>query len=251
MVVLFGLTLYSGAIPPMMVAQSGSMMHGDDNQLNTIDTGDLIVYEKVHWGGVHGQVTAWVEKVSRHYGAFGDVIIFEKNGEGGTPILHRAVAWMEVNWSRNTPSYDIPDLGIYNVTDEVVVEDYPAFGVNGKETMDLVIDISLILDVFKFENKEPFSGYITKGDHNSVADQNHLVDYPVAASWVLGKARGEVPWYGLPKLLWDGELSEDNPAPGNSWGMFFVSLLVVFTGILTIDISANILCLSARKRKKA
>ena len=109
-VVVFLLTFaYSGNWPPMVVIESGSMEH-DNNPLyeepgythiGTIDTGDLVIVKKAGKGDIvtylQGKKTDY-----KRYGDYGDVIIYYKNGikefEGSpvTPVIHRAMAWVDV-----------------------------------------------------------------------------------------------------------------------------------------------------------
>src|SRR6266571_7570283 len=46
-IVIGSIFWYSGTWPPMVVIESGSMMHGSDSSLGIIDTGDLTLVKKV------------------------------------------------------------------------------------------------------------------------------------------------------------------------------------------------------------
>ena len=71
------------------------MIHSEDGEIGSIDAGDLIL--------VHDQpadtIVTFAEATNPKFTAYGyeqhgmpgDVIIYSKNGEGGTPIIHRAI----------------------------------------------------------------------------------------------------------------------------------------------------------------
>jgi len=40
----------------------------------------------------------------KEYGDFGNVIVYRKNGKAETPVIHRAIAWIEYNASASNPS---------------------------------------------------------------------------------------------------------------------------------------------------
>jgi ribosomal protein S27AE len=83
------------------------------------------------------------------------------------------------------------------------------------------------------------SGFITKGDHNSQTDQMYAGGGPVDLTWVVGKARGEIPWFGLLKLWSTGSLG--SPAPPNSVTNLWIALGVIVATPIAIDISMTIL----------
>jgi signal peptidase len=81
----------------------------------------------------------------------------------------------------------------------------------------------------------PSSGYLTKGDHNAHIDQPWL-SAPVDPSWVIGVARGEVPWIGLIGMGFRAALSEIgiaptdvdlNSVPTDCWVMLTVILVLI------------------------
>ena len=58
-------------------------------------------------------------------------------------------------------------------------------------------------------------------------DQNSgICPEPIKTDWVVAKAAGELPWFGLIKLSFSGTLGE-NPAPANSWVMLIVSIALL------------------------
>ena len=87
--------VHTGSMPPLVVVESKSMIHNEAGEIGSIDAGDLIL--------VHNQPTDTIVTFAEatdvnhpaygysQHGLEGDVIIYAKNGEGGTPIIHRAI----------------------------------------------------------------------------------------------------------------------------------------------------------------
>ena len=170
-------------------------------------------------------ITTWAEgkeKGYKTYGEFGDVIIYDKNGKGGTPVIHRAIVHIQVNKTRESGdpfTFDVPEWGIYNQT-------------------KIEYDIPELNLQINYQPPSGHEGYLTKGDNratNADIDQessitdNSKYKNPVEQvlfDWVLGVARGEIPWFGLIKL----KLNE-NPnieqAPDNSWTNLKISLFLL------------------------
>jgi signal peptidase I len=250
-VVLVLLWGYTGSWPPFVVVQSGSMMHHEtDSQYGAVDTGDLILYRNVDKSVIQSETTSWVDHEEKHYGTWGDVLIFEKNGEDSTPMIHRAVVWLEVNLAdydantRRGATYDIPSMGLQAQSGKVVIADYPAFATNSSETTDLEIDLGQILDKYHEQGQKPKSGYITKGDNNPRIDQPDIC-MPVVDEWVMGKGGGEIPWLGLISLIYK---DNPDPIPRNSilWSAF---TLIILFGI-SINLEIVIKMIKKRRKKK-
>ena len=243
--VLLAMYAYTGQWPPLVVIESDSMMHGDENHshIGTIDTGDLVLVQKVD--SIADVVTYTEGYVSGHrtYGDYGDVIVYEPDGsEIATPIIHRAMIYLEVNddessyrsdslralsaskWSTSNPT-DTWDhitgaIYIYHVgyKDRVVVIDTDSLG-------------------FPLR-----SGFITKGDHNDAIDQPGRSDN-VELSWIVGKARGEIPWFGLLKL-WSTHTLK-SAAPANSVTNLWICLGLMILAPIIIDVG-----LTYREKKR-
>jgi hypothetical protein len=85
----------------------------------------------------------------------------------------------------------------------------------------------------------PHSGFITKGDNsitNRVPDQETSICYhkPVKPEWVIGVAKGEIPWLGLISLLVsDREALADVPVI--IWVFMIIELAVIFVILDLID----------------
>lgn len=232
-IILAALWAYTGQFPhsPMVVVTSESMTHDNPpfGRIGTIDPGDLVLVKKIN--GKDDVITRG-RKGNPHtkhytYGDYGDVIIYipDKNhdgkmDEGATPIIHRAICWIQKN---PDGTYTVEEYDLYNVT-SITIKDKD----------------------FTIENYRPkHSGFITKGDHNKAADQSPYggLSTPVKPEWIIGKARGEIPWFGLIKLIFFGNEGVHGEsdwvrignayAPKDEWICLGISLFVII-GIPTI-----------------
>jgi len=241
-IVLGSLYVYGGRWPPMVVVESESMQHDDDlSSIHVIDTGDLTLVRTLDKAG---EITTWVEGRGsgyRTYSEFGDVIIYHKNGlTETTPIIHRAI--VRVLYDPASGGFDVPSLdGVDDVRDEFVIEGFHSYHSGRMETIDLVINVSVILNNFRASGQEPHGGIITKGDHNREVDQYSLPAWtgqgpppegtsrlvePVQDAWVVGVARGEIPWFGLIKLWARGQTQQNQP-PANSGPDLIISVALL------------------------
>jgi len=238
-ILIVSLYAYTQNWPPLVVIESGSMRHSKDSQIGVIDAGDMVLVKKIH--SRHDVVT-YVEgrKIGYvRYGGYGDVIIYRKNGYTDiTPVIHRAIVWVEYNDSSG--NFDAPDLGLYNVS-QIIIDNY------FRDGRALVINLSAV---------PKNSGFITMGDNNGMYDQAWMSDGhgrrvgPIMVEWVVGKAVGEIPWFGGIKLY----LTDKNPrdgygkeaVPDNSWRNLKISIII----LITIPITADIVSYVIAKRKK-
>lgn len=236
MSVLWGVTGQPFPQPPLVVIESGSMMHDDAGfgKVGTIDPGDLVFVMAVDSrGDVMTAASRRAEAIQyRTYGYFGDVLIYhpDKTGDGSiddpqdkleTPIIHRAMGWVAYNASADT--YRVQEYGI---------KDEP----------------SITISELGLSNYQPeSSGFITKGDNNNVCDQvSNICPLPVKVDWIIGKAAGEIPWFGLIKLALFGNPGAipDNgwitigfaTAPADCWIMLGVSLSILISVPVTLDV---------------
>lgn len=252
-VIMLVLYSYCGIWPPMVVIESGSMEHPPSifeqrSYVGIIDTGDMVFVKKLN--ASYGQeVMTYVQgEATGHstYGSFGDVVIYRPNGlenqADGTPvipIIHRLVVWLELNTSHINPdfdgvdyanySFDIPSLNIYDSRDSFNITNY------GYEQDTITINLGLnfgLLHYYEDAHIVPHGGYITMGDNNApYYDQPYSGVYePVLPEWIIGKAWGELPWFGLIKL-WANGVNTSN-VPSNSWtgliGTICLLLLIPF-----------------------
>lgn len=92
---IFGLYAHTGSMPPLVVVESSSMIHDIDGEVGSIDAGDLVlVHDNTFDSIVTFAEATDIDNPNHGYsqhGLEGDVIIYKKNGEGGTPIIHRAI----------------------------------------------------------------------------------------------------------------------------------------------------------------
>jgi signal peptidase I len=111
--------------------------------------------------------------------------------------------------------------------------------------------IGTALFVFqKNAQRYPHGGYITMGDHNVVGtgaanDQERgICSQPVEFGWVIGVARGELPWFGAIKLWFGGNTVG---VPQNTWSYLFASIVLIILVPVILDI---IIDYSRRKRRE-
>ncbi|MEM3397339.1 MAG: S26 family signal peptidase [Thermoplasmata archaeon] len=246
---------YSGLWPFLVVVESGSMQHSAESQIGVIDTGDMVLVKKL---GSTSEITTYIQgKISGYstYGSYGDVIVYKKNGhDDATPVIHRAVLFLKYNATAN--AFDIPELntpslvpnkdwGItgseprwYAIASKIWIANY------GHARINLTINLAGILSNVGSRH----DGYITLGDNNRGAiDQTNLLYHdelvqPVKFEWIVGVARGELPWFGALKLLFTGNAQY---VPANSWMFLQISIALIILVPFLVDY-----WLEKRARKK-
>jgi len=242
--VLGTLTLYTHVWPPMVVVESGSMMHADADvpygRFGTIDPGDMVLVKKLD--GPRDAET-YAEGGRDRFGKSGDVLVYyPQNNRGRVPIIHRAMTWVDVQGTGVDRSYRLMWEGTEQVFDERGIF-LPELGFDSTRGYS------------REEGYKPSaSGYLTRGDNpvtNRVADQAMGLASVVEPEWVQGKARGELPWFGLIKLAVSA--CESPPcnqrsvpptwsrifyaaAPTDLWVMLAVALAVVIVLPLAYDV---------------
>ena len=246
---------YTGLWPPLVVVESDSMMHSNDNTsyIGAIDTGDLVLVKDVDSvTDIHTYMDGYTSG-HKTYGDYGDVVIYRVNGQlTSTPIIHRAMIYLQGNAdgvSYSAPSLrDIPDeddkWSTSNPSDtwDHLTSTLTIRNVGYRDT-STSIDIGRIITAFRQYSTLP-SGYITKGDHNLNVDQSLASRYsPVKLDWVVGIARGEMPWFGLLKLWATDSLG--SPAPENSVRNLWISMAFIVAAPIVVDV-----VLTFRMRKK-
>jgi len=149
----------TGSWPFMVAVQSGSMEPH-------IHVGDVIFLLSPE----RKQVITFVEGKSKGYemfGNYGDVIVYKPNGNGGTPIIHRAIAYVKRG--------DFIPILI-------------------KKNNSYILAYSNV----RAEN----DGYITQGDANPIPDQLAGVK-PVKKNWIIGVAVFRIPYIGYVRLIFN------------------------------------------------
>ena len=163
----------SGLWPPIVAIESESMSPN-------MKTGDLVfVVEENRWTGANsyadtGITTHQVGQSTdyRTFNEYGDVIVYNPNGNAReTPVIHRAQFWVE----KGEDWHSKADSNHLQARDCEELRMCPA----------------------------PNDGFITLGDNNRYYDQSNQMQLssPVQSSWIVGKAKVRVPWFGWPRLL--------------------------------------------------
>jgi signal peptidase len=255
-IVLLSLWTYGGRWPPMVVVESESMQHSNTySSVGVIDTGDLTFVRTLQRS--HG-VVPWVQGekdgYSRH-GGYGDVIVYHKNGlTSVTPIIHRAIVWIE--WNASAQGYDVPSMGLGGVRGGFTIRDLPSYNTGEREDIDLWVNVSVIINNFKtVSGRTPHSGYLTKGDHNREIDQVSLPAWtslgtppvgltrlvePVEKGWIVGVARGELPWFGLIKLWVNGQTGQRSMPSNSGPDLGLTVALLLFVPMLFDVVAAEL-----------
>ncbi|MFH0815573.1 MAG: hypothetical protein V1934_01975 [Methanobacteriota archaeon] len=248
-IIMGGLYAYSGVWPPLVVVESGSMQHSDTvSSVGVIDTGDMVLVRSIK---SHNQVTTYIdgrENGMSNYGDYGHVIVYRPYGnKTKVPIIHRAVAWVEVNDTRvqqlpngridwGNYSFDVPVLGEVGMN----ILEFPIQGY-GYAEVTITIDLRTILRWQELKGKLPHDGFVTAGDHNIVKYhggydqlQPTICADLVAPDWVIGIAFGELPWVGLLKLMVSGGAGSE--VPSNSWWMLGLAVFLALAVPFSIDL---------------
>ncbi|MBU2565533.1 MAG: S26 family signal peptidase [Candidatus Thermoplasmatota archaeon] len=242
LIIVAAMFAYTGVWPPMVVIESGSMMHDDSSygKIGAIDPGDFTFVKKVN--GRNDVITYYQgEKTGyKTYSDYGDVIVYVKNGVGGTPVIHRAMCWVEVNITDNETFYDVPELDYYHLSAITIAE----------------------LNLHNYNPNVNHSGFLTKGDANNGCDQDSSAGIEdelgrkvgiVKLEWIIGKARGEIPWFGGIKLSvddWSGGTNNAGNVAQDCWVMLGISILILFTLPIAADYSFQLLSLKKQEKKK-
>lgn len=252
--VFVALWAYSGVWPPIVVVESSSMQHDDfSSSVGVIDTGDLVIVQNTN---SRKEVETYVQgECSGHstYGDSGDVIIYNERGGGDKPIIHRALIYLEFNTTTNN-SFDVPSLEcdkwVYgvnwwiltgpgseprNLTTSLTIRLSSAH-----RNLNVTLNLGNLLNDIKTDDDWNDGGFIAMGDNNDHPD-NSLIKH----EWIIGKARGELPWFGLIKLSVSGDIpwgnvcsapSERGCAADNSWISLIVALVVLIAVPIALDV---------------
>ena len=253
---LVAMFAYTGLWPPLVVVESNSMMHGDDNtsHVGAIDTGDLVLVKKVTKPSDIATYADGLSNGHKTYGDYGDVVVYKKFGSDvGTPIIHRAMIYLEANADgqsyRSESLRDAPpsawSLTVENdtwdhITGRIILNDV------GYTHLPIGIDVGSILTRAEFGGTAPVNVFVTKGDHNTDTDLTYWG--PVEFGWVVGKARGEIPWFGLLKL-WSTD-SLGAAAPPNSVRDLWISIILIVVTPIAVDLALTIRDKRSERRRK-
>jgi signal peptidase len=171
-----------GLWTPMVAVESGSMVPN-------MNIGDIIIVQ----GSSRTEVIPWDEAEKINYTAFnnpGDVILYRPYGKERIGLLDQAEMLLGMPYPQNKATPIIHRALRYVEKGDPMWEGGP---------------------------QAPFAGYITKGDHNNVIDQQagrivsisndtytvEGISYltPVKKEWVIGVARVKIPLVGYIRLI--------------------------------------------------
>ena len=206
---VLGLWAHTGTMPPLVVVESSSMIHEENGEVGSIDAGDLILVMDTPYDNIITFAEASDRSNKYHgyetHGMEGDVIIYHKNGDEGTPIIHRAILRVEPSQTTSpnrlaaNDSDHCPNGGTWDsaVEDEdgeigtcVLTWSVPGTNVTDSETITIRFDgynagyydckrmahanVEPYLVVWNWQPKH--SGIVTLGDNNQCSvDQGGLV----------------------------------------------------------------------------
>lgn len=243
---LVSLWAYTDNWPPVYVVESSSMQHGPSDVLGLLNTGDLLLAQKTDASRVIpyevGSQTGYTT-----YGEYGDVVLYYPNGQTGiSPIIHRAILYLE--WSPQTNSFNLTELASLTCT----FSNHPFYrtwstlggcgttGVSGNLSLYGIGWRSANLTV-TLSTLGTHSGFLTMGDNNLAAGASAVgePDQPTLSSlvepaWMIGVARGMIPWFGSLKLLLQGDSAM---VPAQSWQYLGATLAALVLGGLGLHLA--------------
>ncbi len=266
-IILGGIYLYTGVWPPLVVVESSSMQHSHTTSyIGVIDTGDLVFVKAV---GGRSDITTYLQgRASGYstYGDYGDVIIFRlAQDPSATPIIHRAIMYVIPNGTcGNAICANVPDLALlppsqwegyrngvavstpYGLTSVTIHE------MGWQHNLGITFNLAGLLGAFPGQ-----AGYVTMGDNNAydhcmTTQDPCSMDYgpPYDTGWfpaqgdVIGVARGEIPWFGLLKLVLSPAPGcapqgwGDPCAPANSWTDLAISIVFLIALPFIVEAAA-------------
>ncbi len=238
-ILLVSLFAYTANWPPVYVVESNSMQHGSGDHVGYLNAGDIVLAQRVSQSTIVPYVQGW-QTGFMTYGEYGDVLLYYPDGSSKTtPIIHRAIIYLQFN----------PKTGAYNatgLTGDACGNDTGAFystpgtlhdcGTTNLDDVLYLNDVggrSVTVDFSRVADLGEHSGYLTLGDNNSLPDQLPALGTAPLSSlvepgWVIGVARGMIPWFGAFKLLLDGN---SQYVPDASWEYLGLSIAgIIFAG---------------------
>lgn len=244
-----GLLLYLQTWPVFVVVGGPSMQHGNGTSyVGVMDVGDIVLVQKVASttglvSYVRGRATGYAT-----YGDYGDVAVIRdlEDVPAGRYVLHRPLAYVVWNVTACSVCYDLPELLLlddtewdgWNVTGN-------ATGVETNEPFGLVRfvlrgagwkhDLTIDFEMWTMKLRISGAGILTLGDNNLYLFPAGWDLWVVPFSELVGKAVGEIPWFGLLSLtlapepsrcceFW-GSTHPDRGAPADSWRALELSLV--------------------------
>ena len=258
------LVLMTGSWPPMVVIESGSMMHEDEGNVGAIDPGDLVLVMSDERKNIVTYAEATEDGGTyegyENHGMPGDVIIYRKNGGTMTPVIHRALL-RAVADETATPERGVEDPcnGNEGSWDPISVDadgeagtcvitwSVPGTNVNNATSISLELDyLCNNGQKLTVSNWDPgHAGYLTSGDNDAtngcnvdqyaavgetthtwrgLTDENGEAVGAVRDDWIVGVAGGEIAWVGAIKL---GLSDNSDFVPGPTWTKLIVTAFIL------------------------
>jgi signal peptidase I len=246
-VLLVSLFAYTANWPPVYVVESNSMQHGPGDHLGDINAGDIVLAQKVSTGSIVTYVQALTSGLTT-YGSFGDVLLYYPNGStGATPIIHRAIIYLQ--YDARSGTYNATGLAGLSCGAATTNVYYTPGTSGGCGTTNLTTSDTLYLynvgsagktvtvDFSRTTDLGDHSGFLTLGDNNSDPDQLPPGGSPfglstlVTPGWVIGVARGMIPWFGALKLLLDGNAAKVPTASWEFLGLTIAGIIFAAAGL--------------------
>ncbi len=253
-ILIGGMYVATGSWPPMVVVESGSMMHDDDGSVGAIDPGDLVLVMDPE----RTNIETWAEAVAAggsdvdNHGMPGDVIIYRKNGGSDTPVIHRAIIRAEA-YTTETPLDRTTEQCDNGSWDPITIDSdgeagtcvltwwVPGTDVIGVESITVELDYPCHPNgKLQITNWNPgHAGYLTTGDNlfsngcdydqkgghsGGLLDENGRAVEAVRDDWVVGVAGAEIPWVGAIKL---GLSANSGQVPSSSWWSLTFTAIVL------------------------
>lgn len=264
-ILVVGAYAYTHNWPPVYIVESNSMQHGPNDMLGIINTGDIVFARQIPTSSIVTYVDALHPGTGQSgfstYGAYGDVVIYHPNGDGGTPIVHRAILYLEYDAANG--SFSAPTLaGLPCGSAPNAIFSYgPPGNPDDCQWSGLTANLHLYHIGWKSANvtislSSPtvgtHSGFLTMGDDNcdtstgrcyscnpsvpciGEPDQGPIgLSTLVEPGWVIGVARGMIPWFGSLKLLLSDTSSE---VPVQSWEYMGFTLIGVVLAAVALHL---------------
>ncbi len=265
------LFVYAGSATPFFIVDGNSMQHGNEtSHIGVMDTGDLVIVQSVE---STADITTYIRGRATDfstYGDYGDVLVYlEPNTTRENVFMHRAMAF--VTWNATANAYDVPELSL------LPAEDWDAWDANGTPTaspfglsrfllhragwkQDLDVHFNLTLGERSVDFGLGENGFLTMGDNNAYTTITRFDRWVIPLSYIFGRARGEIPWFGLIRLTlfpqgeaccqaW-GSTDPLRGAPANSWLALNILLAVLVGAPLAVGLTQFYLARhpSARER---
>ena len=258
------LVLMTGSWPPMVVIESGSMMHEDEGNVGAIDPGDLVLVMSDNRKNIVTYAEATEDGGTyegyENHGMPGDVIIYRKNGGTMTPVIHRALLkavadetatperGVEDPCNGNEGSWDPISVDADGETGTCVLTwSVPGTNVNNATSISLELDyLCNNGQKLTVSNWDPgHAGYLTSGDNDAtngcnvdqyaavgetthtwrgLTDENGEAVGAVRDDWIVGVAGGEIPWVGAIKL---GLSDNSDFVPGPTWTKLVITAFIL------------------------